>query len=176
MSLAVVPKTSTSPATWHEREREGSTPVLLLVSDGEVHGRDAALLDTVAAVSGDGLRVWTAGIGSADGAALFVPGSDGAPLLDDRGSPVVAAYDADLLRDVAARGGGVFHDVSDEGGIRDLIDDLADIRGTVQTPTVASLDPTVPLIAAAMLLLLLEALLDAGVLVRSARRSGRRSR
>jgi Ca-activated chloride channel family protein len=157
--------------SWAQRPRSDATAIVLLVSDGEVHGPDAAVLDTVAAVAGAGLQVWTAGVGTDAGAPLFVPGSDGAPLLDDLGSPVVAGYGEALLREIAERGDGRFHDIGDDGGVRDLISALRGVRGEAETPGDAPVDFTSYLIVAGLLLLMADAVLDGG---RFAGRAARR--
>ena len=162
-----------SVATWQERPMEGATPVVLVISDGEAHGTRGEVLEATTTAAAAGVRVWTAGMGSEEGALLFVSGSD-APLLDGSGAPVVARYDADLLREMAGVGGGSFHDVSDDGGVRALISGLRDVSGRTETVEVVSSDPTVWLILAGLLLLVLDALLDAGLLVTSRRRRAER--
>jgi len=152
---------------WSQRQRSDATPIVLLVSDGEAHGQTAAVLDSVTSVAASGLQIWTAGVGTEAGAPLFVPGSDGAPLLDDLGSPVIAGYDGSLLEDIADRGGGRFHDISDDGGVRDLIADLRAVRGEADVPLDAPVDFTSYLIVAGLLLLMADAVLDGGVLRRS---------
>ena len=151
----------------------GATPVVLIISDGEAHGTRQEVLDSTTTAAATGVRVWTAGVGSAEGALLFVSGSD-APLLDGSGAPVVAGYDADLLREMADVGGGSYHDVSDDGGVRALISGLRDISGRSETVEVVSSDPEVWLILAGLILLVLDALLDAGVLITSRRRTAAR--
>jgi Ca-activated chloride channel homolog len=148
--------------TWRARPREGAIPVLLIVSDGEVHGTQQVVLDAVAEVA-DSISVWTAGVGSEAGAPLLVPGSDGAPLLDEAGDPVVAAYDPTLLREIAELGGGGFHDVSDDGGRRALVSELRRLGGEPAGLTEQISDPTAWLVLLALVLLVLDALMEGGV-------------
>ena len=115
----------------------------------------------IAAVSDAGFEVWTAGVGTSDGAALFVPGSENAPLLYD-GQPVVAGYDEGLLRDIAEQGRGSFHDVSGEGGVDDLVAALVRDRPVTSTDDGLSWRPAFWLLFAALFLLVVEAGADFG--------------
>lgn len=156
-------------ATWEERSRTEAFPIVLIVSDGEAHGTEAEVLDSIASVTEAGLRVWTAGTGSSDGAALFVSGSGSAPLLDGSGSPVVAGYDPELLRSMAELGGGSFFEIGDEDGVQDLVSELGDVRGSVAADEEGGRDLAFWLILLALALIVVEAGLDAG------RLRGRRS-
>jgi hypothetical protein len=147
--------------TWRARPREGAIPVLLVVSDGEVHGTDRAVLDAVAEVA-DSLSVWTAGIGSEAGAPLTVSGSEDTPLLDEAGRPVLAGFDPRLLRELAEAGGGGFHDVSDDEGRRALVSDLRRLGGEPTGIPSPVADPTSWLVLLALVLLVLDAGLDGG--------------
>lgn len=150
--------------TWGARARPDAVPVVLVVSDGEAHGRGAAVLDSIDAATAGGLRIWTAGVGTEEGAPLLVPRSGGAPLLEGSGAQVVAGYDPDLLREMARRGGGVFHDIGDEGGERALLDDLRDLGGDQdEGENPAPFDPTALLLLIGLALLGTDAILDSGV-------------
>ena len=153
---------------WEDRRRDDARPVVLLVTDGEAHGMDAELLDSVEVARGAGMEIWTAGVGTPDGAPIFLPGSDDAPLLHD-GSPVVSGYDRGLLETTADRGGGLFHDISSDAGIRSLIDDLRGGPAASDTPDTPPPDNAFWLALVAFALLILEALLDAGMLAGTGR-------
>jgi Ca-activated chloride channel family protein len=156
-------------ATWERRRSEGTRRIVLLVTDGEVHDGAAEALDSVAAIADDGFEIWTAGLGTEEGAPLFLPGTRDAPLLYD-GSPVIATADPTFLRELSSRGRGEFHDASTDGGIQDLVSALS--RGSTPPPPAEERpDPIRWLLLASLLLLALEALLDAGVL--GARRPAR---
>ena len=148
-------------AIWEARPREDARRIVLLVTDAEVHEGTAEALDSAAAVSDAGFEVWTAGVGTAAGAPLFVAGSDNAPLLYD-GQPVIAGYDQGLLREIAEAGRGVFHEVSDDGGARALIDDLVRDRPVGDGDTTVSWSPALWLLLISLLLLVVEALVDFG--------------
>jgi len=140
------------------RSRPETRRIVLLVTDGETHGQNEAIMDSIAAAAANGTTVWTAGIGTRNGATLLAPVADGAPeegtpLLDESGQPVVAGYDEALLREMASVGGGAFHDVSNEAGARALVRALRNLTGQAEeersenTPV-----PWLPLIALPLLL------------------------
>lgn len=149
-----------SRGVWEARGREDSNPILLIVSDGEAHGDDVAVLDSVAALTASGIRVWTAGVGTAEGAPLFVPRSEGAPLLDGSGAQVVAEYAPELLEAMADRAEGAFYDISDNSGIDRLVDELRREAGVGGATPELPVDPTAWLIMAGLALAVLEARLD----------------
>lgn len=111
-------------ATLERRKREESEPAILLLSDGESHGADASVLDSVAAATEGGVRLWTGGLGTTAGATLTRPGSGGEPVIDESGAPVVARLDESLLRQMADAGGGSYYDLSRDGGVRSLLDEM----------------------------------------------------
>lgn len=140
------------------RAREGARRTILVVTDGGTHeGRDAVLAAADAAAAG-GVTIWTAGVGTARGATLRTASG---PLLDARGAPALATLDEELLRAVAARGGGAYRDVSDAGGLAALVSSLAPHAGR-SAPEEPSSDPTRWLALIALPLVLWEGALDAG--------------
>ena len=119
-----------------ERRRPRATPLILLLTDGEVHGEEGAVLDSVAAAATDDVVIWTARVGTDAGGPLTVPGADGIPVVDEGGSQVVAGSNEPLLRRIASAGGGAYYDVNDDRGLRRLVDDLGDLgRGSGDAPT-----------------------------------------
>jgi Ca-activated chloride channel homolog len=158
-----------SRSVWEARPRNEGQPIVLIISDGEAHGLDPEVLDSVAVAADAGIRIWTAGIGTAQGAPLFVAGSEGAPLLDVDGRPVLAEYGPDLLRAMADRGSGEFFDISGDAGLRSLIGSLRRQGGPGDDPGDVPADPVFWLILSCIVLLVADAVLDSGV------RHGRRS-
>ncbi|NNL31268.1 MAG: VWA domain-containing protein [Gemmatimonadetes bacterium] len=150
---------------WAARSRDGSIPVLLVLSDGEAHGAGADVLAAANRAAEEGLRIWTAGVGTPEGAPLFVSGSGGAPLLEGSGGQVVAGYDADLLRDMARIGGGAFHALSAPEDVDGLVAELRRLGGEVASTEEAPFDPTMLLLIIALALLATDAILDSGVLL-----------
>ena len=121
-----------------------------------------AVLDSTRALLGEGISVWAAGIGSAGGAPLFVPGSDGAPLLDADGAPVVADFAPGLLEAIARESGGEYHDVSSDGGVRDLVAALRRESGTEESIVARSGDPLFWLLLLGLITAAGDAVLDTG--------------
>lgn len=153
-------------ATWEARSREGTLPLLLLLTDGEDQGSRDAILDSVTVAATAGVVVWTAGIGSEGGTPLFAPGTDDVPMLDGSGEPVTTRANTDLLRDIAVAGGGAFHDLSSPADARRLVDDLRDLGGPVAPEGPPTRSPVTLLLLVAFALLVTDALLDAGRLRR----------
>lgn len=151
---------------WTDRSRENAIPVVLVLSDGEAHGAEAEVIEAADRAADAGLRIWTVGVGTRNGAPLFVSGSGGAPLLEGSGAQVVAGYDPDLLRDLARIGGGGFHELTTASDIDALVDEIRRLGGTVEVDAEAPFDPTMLLLVIALALLATDALLDSGVLVR----------
>jgi len=163
--------------TWQARARPGAIPVVLIISDGESHTPEGDVFDSLAVAVDAGMRIWTAGVGTEGGAPLFVPRSASAPLLDGSGGQVVAGFDAELLRSVAAEGGGGFHDVTSDAGIRALLGDLRTLRGGSDDTDEAGVgtDPTELLLLIALVLFGVDAMLDAPHRWRRARPARERS-
>lgn len=145
------------------RARADAIPVLVILTDGEAHGTASAVLDSARVLADAGVRIWTGGVGTEEGGALLVSRSSGAPLLGGTGAQVVTGYDADLLRDVARIGGGAFHDIGSDQGVRNLTADLQALRGGRSTARASAFDPTGLLVLVGLVLLLLDAVLDVGI-------------
>lgn len=113
-------------STLEARRRPDAEPVILLLTDGDAFDDEASILDSVSVAASEGVRLWTAGVGTAAGAPLSEPGSRN-PLLNEDGAPVVVRLNEPLLRRIAEAGGGSYHDVSDERGLGALLDDLTGV-------------------------------------------------
>ena len=151
--------------TFSARERPSSRNIVLLVTDGEAHGDDASVLDSIRATAAEGTIVWTAGVGTPQGAPLTVSppnGSSGpgAPVLNEQGQPVIAGYDEELLRTIAELGNGRFYDVSGNAGVRALVRDLRDASGIREDGGSRGSSPAPWLLLIALSLLLLDAVSD----------------
>lgn len=83
-----------------------STRLLVLISDGEDHGRE--LEGAVRDAKKQGIKVYTIAIGSARGAPVPVAFSDGRPeyLKDERGQAILSRLDERSLRAIAEETGG----------------------------------------------------------------------
>lgn len=158
------------------RKRPGSRPIILLVTDGEAHGDDDAILDSIRSTAARGATVWIAGVGTGPGAPLLTsagalsPGV-GTPFLDGAGNQVISGYEEDLLRTMAEAGNGNFYDISGNAGMRSLMTDLRDVSGIRETGGTGRSAPIPWLLFIALPLLLWDAIADSG---RFARRTVRR--
>lgn len=116
----------------------GSQKVLLLISDGEAH--DADTLRVAQEVADQGVRIYTIGFGSPEGAPvpqLDVFGRVVGTKLDAQGLPVISRLDEATLAQIARIGGGVYAR-AEAGGqeLAVLTDALAQMqRGSVGETT-----------------------------------------
>ena len=94
--------------------------VIVVISDGENHEDDPVAAAKEAAENG--IRVYTVGVGSAEGQPIPYEGS----LMKDKdGEIVVTKLDEDVLRQVAKAGNGAYvHAGNDEFGLNPIIDDI----------------------------------------------------
>ena len=131
---------------------------IVLVGDGESHGRDSEAVVAAGRAADEGIRVYAAAVGSAAGAV--VPLGSGALKIDERsGEPAVSSADPDALRAIAAAGGGRFVDLSAGQTLAALAGELNALdagvpRETADGPAARELFPW---LAAAALVLLVAA-------------------
>ncbi len=136
--------------------------VMLIVSDGEDRG--AGVTPAVESARGAGIRVYTAGVGTPEGAPvrdLDPVTGEAHERLDASGQPVITRLDAQALRDVAAVGGGRYVELSGAGQpLADLAADFQSLSpATPQGPTVSTPIERGRLVAGLALLVLLVATL-----------------
>lgn len=94
--------------------------VIILISDGENHEDDPVAAAEEAA--GMGIKVYTVGVGSAEGQPIPV---DGELLRDRDGDIVVTRLDEETLRRVARAGNGAYvHAGNEEFGLNPIISDI----------------------------------------------------
>ncbi len=99
--------------------------VIILITDGENHEDDALAAAREAADAG--IRIYTVGVGSAQGQPVPV---NGQLLTDKDGNIVVSKLDEAILRKIAAFGGGAYvHAGNDEFGLNPIIDDIRRMEG-----------------------------------------------
>ncbi len=151
------------------RPRAGARRVVLLVSDGGAHDDPASVVASARAASQAGVEVWTAGLGSARGTELE---TETGPVLDAGGAPVLTRLDEGLLTDVAAAGSGTYAEVSQDRGVRSLIDRLQDASPSLAAESPASMDAVLLLALLALALMLWEGALDGARSPRRAARTG----
>jgi Ca-activated chloride channel family protein len=135
--------------------------VMLIVSDGEDHG--AGVTPAVASARGAGIRIFTAGIGTPEGAPVrdLDPVTGVAQVrFDASGAPIITRLDAEALRDIANRGGGRYVGLSAGPSLKDLAADFQSLSpATLQGPTHSTPIERGRLVAGLALLVLLVATL-----------------
>ena len=96
--------------------------VIIVISDGENHEDDP--VEAAAQAAELGIKVYTIGVGSAEGQPI--PQPDGSGLLRDKdGEIVVTKLDEVTLRAVAKAGGGAYiHAGGEEFGLNPIVDDI----------------------------------------------------
>lgn len=89
--------------------------LLVLLTDGE--SLEGDVLEAADEAQRAGVRVFTIGVGSAEGAFIPVPGPRGRPTLlrDDEGELVRSSLDEPMLREIAARTGGAYEPLGATG-------------------------------------------------------------
>ena len=93
-----------------------ATRVIVLISDGEALQGDTD--ETVANLRSQGVPVFAVAVGTAAGAA--VPATDGMPIVDENGRPVISQADPEALRLLAERTEGEYVPLA--GAARELRD------------------------------------------------------
>jgi Ca-activated chloride channel family protein len=103
------------------RNRPGSDRILVLVTDGEdLDGN--ALTAAKAAAQQDGLKIYTVGVGSANGDLIPLPPDQGGGFVKDAaGNPVKSRLDETALKAIAAATGGLYVPLGAEGQGLELI-------------------------------------------------------
>jgi Ca-activated chloride channel homolog len=93
---------------------------IIVITDGENHEDDPVAAAKIASEAG--IKVYTIGVGSADGQPIPV---EGGLLKDKDGNIVVTHLDEDVLKQVAEVGGGIYvHAGNDEFGLTPIVNDI----------------------------------------------------
>lgn len=146
-----------------------SERLIFLIADGGSGETRSDVLAAARAAATAGVTLHTIGVGSSAGSEIVMPSAPfqlGGRIVDPAGRPVISRIEEDLLREVAAGGGGSYLHVEDRAGIERLLERLAPLPSPPPAPAESPdpiwtrYDPVFWLIAAALLLLLLESLLD----------------
>jgi len=96
-------------------QRTGSDKILILVTDGEDLAGNA-LVAAKAAAQQDGLRIYTVGVGTANGDLIALPADQGGAFVKDpAGNVVKSRLDESGLRAIAAATGGSYAPLGAEG-------------------------------------------------------------
>lgn len=98
---------------------EDAHRIVIVISDGESHEERARAVSQASALREAGIRVFTVGVGTAEGVQLMrrdYRGNPVGPLLGSGGEPVVTTLDADFLGRLADAGGGAYLDGGPDAG------------------------------------------------------------
>jgi Ca-activated chloride channel homolog len=143
----------------------GGDRAVILVSDGEALEEPATVREAADRAARGGVRFFTVGVGTADGATIPELDATGRPIglkEDENGKVVISKLDADLLGDVSRRTAGRYFDLDQAGSTSMLLSALGGMsqsendRGTRFEP----IERAGLFIAAALLLLVLDMLID----------------
>lgn len=94
---------------------------IIVITDGENHEDDAVAAAKTVAESG--IKVYTIGVGSSEGEPIPV---NGELLRDKSGNIVVSRLDEQMLKDIAAAGGGSYvHAGNEEFGLNPIVDEIS---------------------------------------------------
>ena len=145
---------------------DNARPAVVLVTDGEALEQEAAVLEAADRASQLGVTIHTVGVGTATGALVpdFDPGSGRVAgyVEDEQGRRVVSRLGADLLREIARRGGGQYVELTQSGSTDRLLDALREVQAQQGTSggRVEGVDRSAWFLALALLALSLEAWLE----------------
>lgn len=99
---------------------------IILITDSEDHEGDA--IEAAKAAAEKGIQVDVVGLGSAKGAPIPLPGSNGGYFTDNQGQMVLTTLNEKLATEIAQAGGGIFVN----GASSDALDRLVDQLETLQ--------------------------------------------
>lgn len=112
-------------------EPTGGRAVVLLSDGDSPEESDAGVTRAARELAGRGVRLFTIGIGTAQGVGLtrpHRPGRWGGPILREDGAPVVSRLNETLLREIADRGSGRYANAAAEGGVQAQFRALAALK------------------------------------------------
>jgi len=145
-------------STLETRPSEDGRQAILVISDGDVYEDEDVLVRGAADAAARGFEVWMAGLGSEEESPIAIAGE---PVLDAVGRAVGTSQNADVLSAMAEAGQGRYEDISEDGGLDALVDDLRDLSGDSREGPAEPFDTTALFAILAIPLLLLEGLVDA---------------
>ena len=145
-------------STLETRPSEDGRQAILVISDGDVYEDEDVLVRAAADAAARGFEVWIAGLGSEAGSPISIAGE---PVLDAAGRAVRTSQNADLLSAMAEAGQGRYEDITEDGGLDSLVDDLRDLSGDSREGPAEPFDTTALFALLAIPLLLWEGAVDA---------------
>ena len=145
-------------STLETRPSEDGRQAILVISDGDVYEDEDVLVLAAADAAARGFEVWIAGLGSEAGSPISIAGE---PVLDAASRAVRTSQNADLLSAMAEAGQGRYEDITEDGGLDSLVDDLRDLSGDSREGPAEPFDTTALFALLAIPLLLWEGVVDA---------------
>ncbi|EMR04509.1 vWA domain-containing protein [Cesiribacter andamanensis] len=140
-----------------ERSGQPSSRLVILISDGEDFGEEAAILATQ--YQQEGIRLYTLGVGTAEGGRIR---ERRMYKRNKEGEEIITRLNADALKELAGKAGGSYYEINDRlNETQRLINAVAAIEGEMQDARLVDVSANryFYFLAAALLLLALDALL-----------------
>lgn len=113
-----------SLATLSFSDAPDQSRAMIIVTDGETH--DAGAIEAAKAAAEKGIRIFTIGIGTPEGAPIRL---DGELIKDEKGEMVVSRLNEELLRDIAKAGDGSYIRAGNQSfGLDEIISEINDME------------------------------------------------
>ena len=110
-------------------DREGASRVMVLITDGEAH--DSGAVAAAERAAERGIRIFTIGIGSPEGAPIKIGGE---LVKDEKGEIVVSRLNEQLLQDIAEKGnGGYIRATNAAFGLDEIVDEIDKMEKSERT-------------------------------------------
>jgi Ca-activated chloride channel family protein len=141
---------------------------LVIIGDGEVGEPEGNVGEAVAAAAAAGVEIHAIGVGTERGAPMSLPAGTyqlGGPVTNAAGDRAISRMREPVLRDLATNAGGIYAhaDAGDVDEISDALSVPPPVVDTADRPAWARYDLPFVLGVAALVLVLLESLLDASL-------------
>ncbi len=109
-------------------QQEDINRAIVVITDGEDHEENA--IEAASAAAAKGIRVYTVGMGSPEGAPIPVsPGNRTVFMKDREGNVVISKMNSELLQQIATAGNGDYIAANNiRRGINELIDQLSELK------------------------------------------------
>lgn len=113
-----------SLATLSFSDAPDQSRAMIIVTDGETH--DAGALEAAKAAAEKGIRIFTIGIGTPEGAPIRL---NGELIKDEKGEMVVSRLNEELLRDIAKAGDGSYIRAGNQSfGLDEIVSEINDME------------------------------------------------
>jgi Ca-activated chloride channel family protein len=107
-------------------QHEGSSRVMILITDGEAHDADA--VEAAERAAARGIRIFAIGVGSPKGVPIKINGEF---ITDEKGEMVVSRLNEELLQEITQKGNGVYLGASNaEFGLNEVVSAIEEMEKT----------------------------------------------